>query len=235
LQILLVLLVVLFAYLLIWLNTPYKATEDAIKLLSSTQTYSYSDTGNLEFIPNQPKEAGVIFYPGGRVEAKAYSYICAGIAQQGYPCIIAVMPFNLAVFKLDAAKQIIEKYPQVESWSIGGHSLGGSMAARYIKDNSTKIDSIFFMGSYTDVDLSKTTLKALILIGTEDAILNSQSYKDNYKNMPDARSINVIQGGNHSQFGDYGLQDGDLEAKISKQDQHQIIVDEILKLITAKL
>lgn len=40
------------------------------------------------------------------------------------------MPFRLAVLDMDAAKGIQEHYPEIESWYIGGHSLGGSMAAK---------------------------------------------------------------------------------------------------------
>jgi Alpha/beta hydrolase family len=35
----------------------------------------------------------------------------------------------------------------------------------------------------------------------------------------------VIQGGNHSQFGDYGLQPGDNEATITRADQQKQVVD----------
>ncbi len=231
LQIILAFLVVIIIFASVWIATPYKASTNAITNLVSTDTFDYLDSGNLEFIPKDAKKNGVIFYPGGRVEAQAYSYICKEIATNGYPCIIAVMPLNLAVFKINAASEIISKFDKVESWVIGGHSLGGSMAARYVKDNPNKINGIFFLASYSDVDLSKTNLKALTIVGTEDSVLNAQAYKDNYSNFPEDRSINVIQGGNHSQFGDYGLQDGDLEPQIEVSDQHNIVVAEILKLL----
>lgn len=230
-QIIFATIIVSFVFVGIWIFTPYKPTQSALSKLASTQDYSVYNTGNIEFVPTKPLDKGVIFYPGGRVEANSYSYICQGLSAKGYTCIIAVMPLNLAVFKINAASEIILKYNNIKTWVIGGHSLGGSMAARFTKDNLNSISGIFFLGSYSDIDLSKTELKAAVLIGSEDSVLNQQAFKDNYKNLPSVSTINIIQGGNHSQFGDYGLQDGDFEAKISKDEQHEIVINEVLKLL----
>ena len=44
---------------------------------------------------------------------------------------------NLAVLDLNAAKGIPEQYPQIKHWYIGGHSLGGSMAASHAANNTS--------------------------------------------------------------------------------------------------
>ena len=41
----------------------------------------------------------------------------------------------------------------------------------------------------------------------------------------------VIEGGNHAQFGDYGIQFNDGVAKISKEEQLEITIREILKFL----
>lgn len=226
-------LIVLFTFGAIWIATPYKPSSDALALLKDSENSYFKDTGNLEFIPKEPKSKGIIFYPGGRVEAQAYSYICSALANQGYPCIIAVMPFNLAVFKIDAGDEIISKYPEIQGWIIGGHSLGGSMAARYVNQTEykDKISGIVFLASYSDIDLSKSKIPCSILIATKDNILNFDTFSDNFKNFPDNHNLNVIQGGNHSQFGDYGLQQDDGNSEINKDEQHQIVVAEFVKLL----
>jgi hypothetical protein len=216
---------------IVWLATPYRASQDALTLLKSTDTYTFSNSGNLEFIPKEQKDIGVIFYPGGRVEAASYSYLCVGIADQGYPCVITIMPLNLAVTKINAADEVITKYPQVTKWVVGGHSLGGSMIARYVQGHSDKIKALFLLGAYSDIDISKLSISAEAFVGTEDAILDANTFTADFKNLPKGTNINMIQGGNHSQYGDYGHQEGDGDATISKDEQHKAIVTEVLKLI----
>ena len=53
-------------------------------------------------------------------------------ADKGVLCVLIEMPFNLAVLDMNAAEGIRVKYPEIENWYIGGHSLGGSMAASYL-------------------------------------------------------------------------------------------------------
>lgn len=81
--------------------------------------------GNIvSFSPQEPT-VGMIFYPGGKVQCEAYAPLMLACAQRGIFCVLVRMPGNLAVLHPDAADGIPEKYPQIESWYIGGHSLGG--------------------------------------------------------------------------------------------------------------
>jgi hypothetical protein len=43
----------------------------------------------------------------------------------------------------------------------------------------------------------------------------------------------VIQGGNHAQFGDYGVQPGDQEATITRLEQQKQIVDATIRFMKA--
>lgn len=54
---------------------------------------------------------------------------------EGLLCVLPKMPFNLAILDSDATEGIAEQYPYIENWYIGGHSLGGAMAATYFKEN----------------------------------------------------------------------------------------------------
>jgi len=51
---------------------------------------------------------------------------------------------NLAVFAPDRASDIISAYPDIHSWVIGGHSLGGSMAANFARNNPSLVKGLFF-------------------------------------------------------------------------------------------
>ena len=84
--------------------------------------------GNWVFAPESPT-AGLIFYPGGKVENTAYAPLLHDLAEGGILCVLVKMPCNLAVLGMNAADGIPECFPEVTDWYIGGHSLGGAMAA----------------------------------------------------------------------------------------------------------
>lgn len=180
----------------------------------------------------EPEEivAGLIFYPGGKVEYTAYEPLMKALASEGILCVLVEMPFNLAVFDVDAADGIQELYPQIENWYIGGHSLGGSMAAAYLADNAESYDGLVLLGSYSTADLSDTELTVLSVYGSEDMVLNRDKYEENKNNLPaDFREV-VIEGGCHAFFGMYGAQDGDGIPTITNVEQIQITVSEIVRM-----
>ena len=96
---------------------------------------------------------GLIFYPGGKVEHRAYIPLMQACAEQGILCVLIEMPFNLAVLDINAADGIQEQYPQIQDWYIGGHSLGGSMGANYLEKNAEDYEGLILLGSYSTADL----------------------------------------------------------------------------------
>ena len=51
--------------------------------------------------------------------------------------------------------------------------------------------------------------------------------------LPETAKHVIIEGGNHAQFGDYGWQDGDMEAKISMEEQLDITAAEMIDFIAS--
>ena len=152
-------------------------------------------------------------------------------ADKGILCVLVKMPFNLAVFDVNAAQGISEKYPEIDSWYIGGHSLGGSMAASYLKENTDAFDGLILLGSYSTADLSQTNLEVLSVYGSEDKVLNAEKYKENLPNSPTDLTENIIDGGCHAYFGTYGAQDGDGTPTISNEEQIKITATAIAQLV----
>ena len=180
--------------------------------------------------PEEAK-AGLIFYPGGKVEADAYIPLMMACAQQDIFCVIAEMPFYLAVFDKDAAGNIINEYPEIKTWYIAGHSLGGSMAASYAAENPDSLNGIILLGSYSTVDLSDTGLEVLSIYGSVDGVMNKKNY-DKYKtNLPKDFNEFVIDGGNHAFYGVYGTQNGDGKATITNEEQIKITAQKIIEFI----
>jgi dienelactone hydrolase len=148
---------------------------------------------------------------------------------------IVKMPLSLAVFGINKADEVITAYPDMRYWVIGGHSLGGSMAASYAKKQSDKVQGLAFWASYpaTSDDLSSTSLKGLSTHGSNDQVLNMDNFNATKALLPPGTIMQVIQGGNHAQFGNYGLQPGDGTATISAADQQAQAADLTVRLLRA--
>lgn len=84
--------------------------------------------GDIAFVPGDPR-AGIVFYPGGKVQAEAYTPLMRDLVDRGFLCVIVCMPFNLAVLDANGADGVQERFPAVRRWILMGHSLGGVMAA----------------------------------------------------------------------------------------------------------
>lgn len=166
-------------------------------------------------------DIGIIFYPGGKVEYTAYVPLMSLVAERGYTCFIPKMPGNLAVFGIDRAQDIIDKNPDIHTWYLAGHSLGGAMGSSYAAKNAEKLDGIIFLGAYPAYDLRHTGLKMLSVVGSKDGVVNREKLETAKSYAPVGAIYNTIEGGNHAYFGDYGEQDGDGTASIAAKDQQQ--------------
>ena len=186
----------------------------------------------LTFTPAEPSDTGLIFYPGGRVEPEAYAPPLQAIAADGYVTIVPDMPFGLAVLAPDTADEIIEAFPDIEHWVIGGHSLGGAMAAQYSAENDG-IDGLALWAAYppADVDLSATPIAATSIYATEDGHTSFTEIETSRAQLPPDTVFDEIDGGNHAGYGSYGEQDGDGVATIDPEEQQAQVVAATAELL----
>lgn len=192
-----------------------------------TVTISYIDKNTICFMPQDIK-AGIIFYPGGKVEYTAYAPLLHQLAENGYLCILPQMPYNLAVFDINAADDIPKQFSDITSWYLAGHSLGGAMASSYIAKHTSEYDGLILLGAYAASDLSDSNLRIISLYGSNDQVLNHEKYEENYSNLPSDFHELVIDGGCHAYFGCYGPQEGDGTPTITNQEQIATTVDYIV-------
>ena len=212
-------LAILFGGCAVYLRNYYRADNEAIgAFLPKDTMWRENADGTIVFEPEAATK-GLIFYPGGKVEHTAYIPLMQACAEEGIACVLVEMPFRLAVLDINAAEGIQEQYPQVEDWYIGGHSLGGSMAASYLEKNLDAYEGLILLGSYSTADLSQTDLAVLSIFGSEDTVMNREKYDDNKSNLPEGFTEVVLDGGCHAYFGMYGAQDGDGTPTISNEDQ----------------
>ena len=193
----------------IYLGDYYRSDDGAVAAFIADYDVNAEKNGNITVFGTGEEKYGFIFYPGGKVEADAYIPLMCALADMDVLSVLVEMPFNLAVLDVNAADGICERYPDIKEWYIGGHSLGGSMAATYLENNIDGYCGLVLLGSYSTADLSDSDIRVLSLFGSEDGIMNREKY-DKYKtNLPESLIEAKLEGGCHAYFGMYGEQDGD--------------------------
>lgn len=217
----------------VYLNTSYAAGDEARAALASDAevTVTVQEDGDTVFAPaaGSANGAGLIFYPGGKVAPEAYAPLMRACAERGFTCVLVRFPFNLAVFDVNAADGEEAAFPQVSQWYIGGHSLGGAMAASYAAGHAGDFRGLLLCGAYATEDLGDAGLAVTSVYGSDDGVLNRDAYEKNRGNIPQAVE-DVIEGGCHSYFGDYGLQDGDGTPAISRDEQIARTADDLAQM-----
>ena len=198
----------------------YHADETALEAMAyqTGSVQAEQDGDVIWFVPKEPT-AGLIFYPGGKVEHTAYAPLLRACAENGILCALVRMPGNLAVLDANAADGLQQEHPEITTWYIAGHSLGGAMAANYAAAHAEDFDGLILLAAYSTKDISQTTLRALSVYGSEDGVLNRESYEKNWSNLPTDTTEVVLDGGCHAQFGCYGPQAGDGVPTISGEEQ----------------
>ena len=206
---------------LIYASDYYRADDTAI---AAMQIDSVTKLGDRLIIvtPDTPGKTAMIFYPGAKVEYFAYLPLMEKIKDSsGIMCILVKMPFNMAIFDPNSAEEIMEQFPEIENWYVAGHSMGGAMASDYASNNQDKVKGLILLGAYIYGDFPEN--KALTIYGSFNT---SVAEKINY-----TENIVVIEGGNHAQFGNYGKQNGDVDAAISSEQQQSIAAEAIKNFI----
>jgi hypothetical protein len=232
----LVLLVILIALIgfSIWAYTPLGPMPEAISAMVSTSEVIVEEYTWLVFQPvDTPINTGLVIYPGGRVDPRSYAPAAKQLAEDGFLVVIVPMPFNLAIFGWQKAGEVIENFPEIDHWVVAGHSLGGSMAARYAIRKPTDVDGLVLWAAYpaSSDDLSNSNLIIMSIYGTNDGLITEQDITNSSLLLPENTSWVAIDGGNHAQFGWYGDQAGDNPASISREKQQQRIIESTRQIV----
>ena len=218
-----------------WALTPLGPDEEALAALESDEIVTVAETDSAwVFTPTDDEpHVGFVFYPGGRVDPRSYAPLARELAEKGYLVAITPMPLNLAVLDSGKAQAVIDANPQVITWTIGGHSLGGSMAASFANANRATIDGIALLASYPagDDDMSDAEFASVSIYGSRDGVLDEEKFSESIPQMPTGARFVAIEGGNHAQFGNYGPQPGDLDAAILAEDQRWEAVQAIGEML----
>lgn len=177
-------------------------------------------------------QKGFIFYPGAKVDPRSYAPLMHGLAARGHLAAIVPMPFDFAVFGGRRARRVIHRFPDVASWAVGGHSLGGVFACAYARSRAGEaLSGVVLWAAYPSsaFSLAGRGLAVLSVYGTSDGLTTVDKIDASVQDLPADAQFVPIQGGNHTQFGYYGsgteLQEGDNPAGISRDEQARQIVE----------
>ena len=197
----------------------------ALSYINGSSNVSITHESNGLFIDGKGNDTALIFYPGAKVEYSAYLPLMNQIAAQGVDVYLVQMPFNLAFFGQNIADDII-KNSNYSHYIMSGHSLGGVAASGYASKHD--VDGLVLLAAYPSEEIDKPTLS---IYGSEDKVLNLKSYNDARPLIKANFTEHVINGGNHAQFGNYGLQKGDGNAGINSTLQQNETASEIINFI----
>lgn len=245
-------LILLLSSMLIFCNTSCSYLPEEVDWLSGIQVDETVNYISLKPTSVASSKTGLLFYPGGLVDPHAYISTLQGLVLEGYPIVIVKVSANLAITNIDKAESCKVAFPEVEQWVLSGHSLGGAVTCIDIYNNPSQYVGAVLMASYTNenANLADWNGAVLSLFGEQDGLATPETIRENEYLLP--TGINVerlvdmptnptggqtiyhqINGGNHAQFGSYGVQDKDGTANISRSEQHTEIINYIRAFFNA--
>jgi len=212
-----------------------EAQEQLARALDSGRVQQHD--GFYEFLPADaatPQKSCFIFYPGGLVSADAYVPYVQRISEAGYPSYLLQLPLNLAVISMGAADKVksnADIAKRCEHYVVGGHSLGGVAAANYMLSNAD--DGLLLLAAYPQESKPITDHRgpAVSVYASNDGLTTQADIEASKATMPATTRWVEVVGGNHAHFGWYGVQDGDGESAITREQQQQLVHSTTLELL----
>ena len=217
-----------------WLTSARPPLPEAMESLKSDDLVTVREEPWQTFTPTQhTPETAFIFYPGGRVDPRAYASLMRRIAMEGYLVVVPSMPFNIAILASSSAEKIVTAYPEIDHWVIGGHSVGGTAAALYTDKAPQIIEGLAIWASYPSdgTDISDQDIPVLSIYGSREVRVNDESVGKRKHLLPEDTRYVRIEGGDHHQFGSYEIEPKDHLATTSRSSQHQHIIEAMLALL----
>ena len=173
---------------------------------------------------------GFVFVPGAKVDPWAYAAKLSGAVDDGLTVVITKPWLNLAFFDLRPLEAFTSLAPDVSTWIVGGHSLGGVRACQYAPDAA----ALALFASYCASDVSGSGIAVLSISGSEDGLSTPEKIADARHLLPADAELVEIAGASHSSFGDYGPQPGDGTPTIS-DDEMTARLTELIDELTASV
>ena len=228
-----ILLLVACAWLagIAWLR-PFSAVEPALAAMESGPTVTVEESATaVTLLPSDPSSGrGLLYQPGAKVEARAYAAVLRPLAEAGITVVIPKQPLGIAFLAMGALDGARESHPDVQAWAVGGHSLGGTVAAmtaeEHDEDMVAPVTGLLLHASYPASDMSTTlTADVLSVSGTADGLATPADIEASAADLPPTTVFLPLDGVVHAFFGDYGPQPSDGEPGVSHDQARREISD----------
>lgn len=228
---------ILVALGIVWLGVvgwlrPHTAEAPALEAMHEDAAVAVTETATtITFTPvgATDESTGLVFQPGALVDPRAYATVLRPVAEAGHPVVIVKQPLGIAFTALGALDTATQTLPDVERWVIGGHSLGGTVAA--LTAENSDVAGLVLFAAYPVGDMSDAGVPVLSVSGTRDGLSTPQKIAASSENLPAGSDFVVIAGASHAQFGGYGAQSGDGIPSITHDDARAQITRAVLDFL----
>ncbi len=155
------------------------------------------------------------------------------LAKAGYLIVVLKEPFGVALVDVNHAQRVLAVHPEVTSWAVGGHSLGGVAASSFADTHGPQVKGLVLYGSYPSAKLARTDLKVLSISGSADGLTTPADIAASKANLPRRTQFVTVKGGIHAFFGDYGDQPGDGQPGVARRTAQAQIVKSTQALLAS--
>ena len=228
-------LTVILLATIVWLR-PFGSTDRGLQGLNDSSAVSVTETSTrIQFRPaGNPRSTGLIFYPGARVDARAYGSILHPLAEQGYLVVVLKLPFGIAFTDANGAAAVIASEPGIDRWVVGGHSLGGAVSSRFAGAGHPEVAGLLLWASYPIDSLADVAnLQVASVSGTNDGLATPDKIDRSRATLPATTIFVAVTGAVHADFGDYGPQVRDGRPGIDHVEAQRQIIQASLQLMDA--
>ena len=217
---------------LVWL-VPFAASPGAVAAMAGTSDVRVTDAPTTITLTPQSISAtrGFVFQPGARVDPRAYVPILTEVSRSGVLVVIVKQPFDIGFLAINAPAAALAAHPDVTTWAVGGHSLGGVAASSYAGSHTDAVRGLVLWASYPIGSLAQSGLRVASVSGSADGLATPADIEASRVDLPGDTAYTVVEGGVHAFFGDYGEQPGDGTPGVSREDAQRQIVDATVTLI----
>jgi len=219
------------AIFITWSLLAYRAPSSARAALDSDARVTVTPGDGYWILrPPSPAPAGLVFFPGALVDPVAYAPLARAVAERGHLVLLIQVPRRGAFGGADGlevfarARAATAASAPIARWVLAGHSRGGVIASMAARDAFPGMAGLVLIGTSHPRDFSLAHLRIPVtrVFGSRDTVADEDKLEATRPNLPAATRMVRIDGGNHSQFGDYGFQPGDWPATISREAQQSI-------------
>lgn len=221
------------AGILIWSQVGVMAAEpEPLAAVRADERITISDdSAGIVLAPRTGESnVGLVFIPGAKVDPWGYAPTLADLVVDEQITVVITKPWlNLAFFDLRGLSSFTDLAPDVASWMVGGHSLGGVRSCQLAAD----AEALVLFASYCANDLSGIDLPVLSLAGSEDGLSTPEKIADARDLLPADAEMVEIPGASHASFGACGLQAGDGTPTASAAEVHAVITAQVGELAAA--